>query len=129
MLKIAMIVLGGGIGATLRYSLAGLIQGPAGSGFPWGTLAVNALGCFVMGVLATLFSGPVVVREEYRLFLIVGILGGFTTFSAFAWETIALSTGGQRWLAVANVLLSNILCLSAAIAGHLLARLWHGATP
>src|SRR5882724_5552378 len=95
--KLLYIAIGGGIGSVLRYLLSSWSQRASGNGpFPLGTLVVNALGCLAMGVLAAFFTGPHRVREELRLFLLVGMLGGFTTFSSYAWETFALADGGDR---------------------------------
>ncbi|MCW5775555.1 MAG: fluoride efflux transporter CrcB [Phycisphaeraceae bacterium] len=117
MIKIVLIFLGAGIGGVLRYGLAGWVQGVSGSSFPTGTLAVNAIGCLLVGFCAAAFAGPVLIREEYRLALIVGLLGGFTTFSTFGKETLALAADRQ-WLFVAlNLLLSNGLGLLAVWAG------------
>jgi CrcB protein len=94
------------------------VQRLAGHAFPLGTLAVNLLGCFAVGLLAAALSGPLPLREEYRLALTVGLLGGFTTFSAFGLETFYLASGGHTRLAVANVLLSVIIGLAAVWAGY-----------
>ncbi len=117
MIKIALIFLGAGLGGVLRYALSGWVQGLSGSSFPTGTLAVNAVGCLLVGFCAAVFAGPVLIREEYRLAVIVGLLGGFTTFSTFGKETLALAADRQ-WLFVAlNLLLSNGLGLLAVWAG------------
>ncbi len=84
------------------------------SGFPAGTLVVNLIGCLCTGFLAAMFSGPMLVREEYRIGLMVGVLGGFTTaFSAFGLETFLLANGGEFRLALANVVASCVLGLAA----------------
>lgn len=119
-MKIAWIAVGGGAGAVLRWLLAGAVQQRAGAAFPWGTLLVNVLGCAAIGALASWLATP--EREELRLFLIVGLLGGFTTMSAFAAETTSLWTAGQAGRALLYVLLSNALCLAAAFGGMLAAR-------
>jgi len=117
MIKIALIFLGAGLGGVLRYAMSGWVQGLSGSSFPTGTLAVNAVGCLLVGFFAAAFAGPVLIREEYRLALVVGVLGGFTTFSTFGKETLALAADRQ-WLFVAlNLLLNNGLGLLAVWAG------------
>ncbi len=113
MIKLLMIAAGGAVGATARYALSGLCQ-PSGSSFPIGTLAVNVVGCLGMGLAMAFFAGPQLVREEMRVALLIGVLGGFTTFSTFAWETYA----GSRWNGLANVLLSNVLGLTAVWIGY-----------
>jgi CrcB protein len=100
--------------------MAGWVQrwGSSGGGFPIGTMLVNVLGCLVIGFLATLLTGPMIVREEYRLGLIVGVLGGFTTFSSFSWDSHQLAASGQLGLAAIYVIGTNAGCLLAAWIGH-----------
>jgi len=116
--KPTLIVLAGGLGSILRYVLAGWVQRAGGGAFPIGTLSVNVVGCLAIGVLGAYFSGPHLVREEYRLAVLIGLLGGFTTFSSFAWETLALVNDGQHARAIVNIALSNVLGLSAAWLGY-----------
>jgi CrcB protein len=123
-MKIAWIALGGGGGAVLRWLLASAAQQRAGGDLPWGTLLVNVLGCAAIGALASWLATP--EREELRLLLIVGLLGGFTTMSAFAWETVSLIEAGHAGRALLYVLLSNTLCLGAAFGGLLAARAARG---
>jgi fluoride exporter len=117
MLRLLLIFFVGGCGCLLRYGVAGWTQRFTGSSFPTGTLAVNVVGCLVMGFLTSLLTGPVLVREEYRLAILVGLLGGFTTFSAFGYETVALASDRQFGLAALNVLLSNGLGLFGIYLG------------
>ena len=113
--KLLYIAVGGGLGAVLRYLVSGWGQRASGSAtFPWGTLVVNVLGCLAIGALGAAFAGPHRVREELRLLLLVGILGGFTTYSAFAFETFMLVDERQFARALGNVVLTNGLCLAAA---------------
>ncbi len=118
MVKILVIAVGGGAGAVGRYLLAGWTQQLVGWTFPLGTLAVNVFGCLLIGVLGAAFGGPHLVRQEYRLLLMVGLLGGFTTFSTFGLETMALVNEGQFASAGVNVLLSNGLGLLAVWIGY-----------
>jgi fluoride exporter len=122
MLKWVMIALGGGIGSMLRYALHGFVHRATTTEFPLGTLAVNVIGCLLIGFLGSLFAGPMPVREEYRLGLIVGVLGGFTTFSAFGWETFALVEANRFALAALNVGLSCGAGLIAVFAGYYAAK-------
>lgn len=110
----ALVMLGGALGAAARYHLGGAF----GRGFPWGTLAVNLIGCFLIAIVAARFAGG----EPWRLFLAVGVLGGFTTFSAFALETVELIGGGRIMPALGYVLASVVGGLLAFVAGHALAR-------
>lgn len=118
MTKLLMIAGGGAIGAVSRYYLAGWTQSLARGTFPVGTLAVNVLGCLLIGMLGAFFGGPHLVRQEYRLLLMIGLLGGFTTFSTFGLETVALINEGQFTQAGLNVLLSNGLGLLAVLLGY-----------
>jgi fluoride exporter len=125
--KLFYVAVGGGLGSALRYLVSGWSQRASGSSsFPVGTLVVNVVGCLTIGVLGALFAAPHRVREETRLFLMVGVLGGFTTFSSFAFETFSLADDGQRGRALTNILLSNALCLFAAWLGYRLTQRWYG---
>lgn len=126
--KVLLVAFGGAIGSVLRYTVGGWIQERAGSSFPYGTLAINVSGCFFIGFLGMLFTGPLLIREEYRIAVLVGILGGFTTFSSFGRETLMLSNDRQFGFAVANILLSNGLGLLAVWSGHRLAERWFGVS-
>ncbi|MBN2211793.1 MAG: fluoride efflux transporter CrcB [Sedimentisphaerales bacterium] len=127
MLRLLLIFLAGGCGCLLRYALSGWIQRLSSSSFPVGTLAVNIIGCVVIGFLMSLFTGPVLLREAYRLAILVGLLGGFTTFSTFGYETISMTTEGLFGLAALNLLLSNGLGLAAAWLGMRLATIIYGS--
>jgi CrcB protein len=95
MSTIFAIGLGGALGAIARYLLAGQITQLAGSGFPWGIMTINVVGCFVMGVIAELGALSWNLSPEMRAFLTTGVLGGFTTFSAFALDTAVLTERGD----------------------------------
>lgn len=91
LLNVLLVGAGGALGAIARYGVGGLIhRNPALAGFPYGTLAVNLLGCLLIGLGAGLADARQAFTPEARLFLFVGVLGGFTTFSSFGYETIAL---------------------------------------
>lgn len=119
-----LVFIGSGVGGVLRFLIAGFVQlwwdgrGPWAGYFPAGTLLVNVTGCFAIGVLAGLAKGPTfLMREDVRVALVLGVLGGYTTFSSFGRETIVLAAEG-RWLqALTNVALSNGLGLLATWAG------------
>lgn len=113
---------GGALGAMLRFGLGRWVQGSAALAFPVGTLAVNVLGSLAMGLLYVWALERAAWAPEVRLFLFTGILGGFTTFSAFSLETIMLMEEGMAARAALNVLLSVVLCLGAAWVGLQLAR-------
>ena len=128
-MRLVAVVLGGALGSGARYLLQGWVQqrASAHSGwvaiFPVGTLAVNLTGCFAIGVLATLFQERLLVSPEARTFVLLGLLGGFTTFSSFGFETLALARGGSFLLALGNVLASVVLGLAGVWLGTALARL------
>jgi len=123
MMRILVIAAGGAIGAVLRYAVSGFAQRWGGS-FPLGTLVVNTGGCLLAGTMVAVFAGPHAIREEYRMGLLIGMLGAFTTYSAFSWETVSLASGGQTRLAVLNVILNNAMGLTAAWIGYRTAVRW-----
>ncbi len=127
MFRLSLIFLSGGCGCLLRYGVAGWAQRLANGSFPLGTLAVNVIGCAAVGFFASLFTGPVLIRDEFRFAILVGMLGGFTTFSTFGYETVALTDDGQFGLAALNLLLSNGLCLLGAWLGTRLALAIYGS--
>ena len=118
-----MVGLGGFIGAILRYGLSGLMHRVLGSNFPYGTLAVNVLGSFALGLFLTLSSTRLAICDEWKSFIAVGILGAFTTFSTFSFETIALLQERLLMQAFLNIGLNVILALASVWAGMALARI------
>ncbi len=116
-------ILGGAIiGAPLRYFLQGRVQELSGSTWPWGTLVVNISGCLAIGLLATLAEERDMLGREARLFLLVGFLGSYTTFSTYGWETNALMRDNDIVRAAAYVVASTFVGLLAVWAGSALAR-------
>jgi CrcB protein len=115
---LAWIAVGGGAGAVLRYLVSGWAQRMTPGAFPLGTLTVNVVGCLVIGWLAGIFAGPAILRDGHRLGLLVGLLGGFTTFSSFGWETMKLLSEGRTGAALLNVGLANVLGLCAVWVGY-----------
>lgn len=123
MLNILLVGIGGFIGSIARYLTSGYVQQMTQSvGFPYGTLAVNLIGCFVIGVLAELADARGVFTTESRSFVFVGILGGFTTFSSFSNETMNLMRDGEMLPAFANVSVHIVLGLGAVWLGRLVAH-------
>jgi|TARA_B110000495_G_scaffold200419_1_gene215627 CrcB protein len=115
--SIAAIAIGGGTGAVLRYFIASAGQSLTTSGFPLGTLIVNILGCALIGIVTALLIGPLAANREFlRLLLVVGVLGGFTTFSTFGLDTLDLFENGQIKQAIMYVVLSNVLGILAAFS-------------
>ena len=113
---------GGFLGSIARYAMSSAVaagvSGRPVAGFPLGTLVVNVLGCFTIGALAGYGARHGAWSDSARLFLFTGVLGGFTTFSAFGYETFALARDGRWSLAGANVLLQVICGLLAVFAGY-----------
>ena len=119
MLNVLLVGLGGFIGSALRYlSVLGVQRLVKGQWYSYGTLAVNIVGCLVFGFLAGIMHHKGVFGPQARLFLLAGILGGFTTFSAFSFETFAMFRDGMMLGAFANIVLSVVLGLAVAVAGY-----------
>jgi CrcB protein len=124
MLKIAIIGLGGFVGAILRYLVAGGVHALAKTAsFPVGTMTVNIVGCLLIGLGGGLMESRQLFSSEWRAFLFVGILGSFTTFSTFGLETFNLAKQGQWLASFGNVSISLILGLAAVLAGYMFSRL------
>lgn len=117
-MTIVWVGIGGFIGSVARYLLSESVQGRAGGPFPFGTLAVNVTGCFVIGALTALFEGTMLPTPEARAFLIAGVLGGFTTYSAFGNETILLLRSAGAGMALANVAAQLVFGLGAVWLGR-----------
>jgi len=113
---------GGGLGALLRYVVVTLTSHAAPSGFPLGTLIVNVSGSLAMGFLTITLVERLDASLIWRVFLLAGILGGYTTFSSFSMETVSLLQQGDYGRAIINVLSSVVLCLMATGVGIVLAR-------
>ncbi len=121
MMNFILLGVGGAIGTVLRYSLSGFTYRIAGGVFPWGTLFVNLSGSFVIGLLWGVFELEN-LSSGTRNFLFIGLLGGFTTFSTFALESLNLFRDGELKLAIGNMLASNILGIALVFAGFLLSK-------
>ncbi len=117
------IFLGGGLGSIARFAGSGFIARHFGETFPWGTLLVNVTGSFIIGWFAMLTGteGRWLVSPSARQFVMIGICGGYTTFSSFSLQTLSLARDGEWFKAGANAVLSFTLCLVAVWLGHLLA--------
>jgi len=115
---------GGFVGAALRFLVSGWVHTLVpNAGFPWGTLIVNVLGCVVLGFFGGLAELRGVLSTASRLFFFIGVLGGFTTFSTFAYETVLLASGSEAFRAGANVASQVVLGLAAAWFGYQGAKL------
>ena len=113
----------GGFGTISRYGLSHLLTTFAGPRYPWGTLVVNVVGCFLFGIFAELFTTEK-LDAGWKVIVLTGFLGGFTTFSAFAFELESLRGQGLHQMALLHFLGNNLLGLAAIIAGFYVARSW-----
>lgn len=120
--RVVIVGLGGFIGSVLRYLISGWAHTLLGERFPWGTLVVNIVGSFVLGALAPLAFEGHALGPNARLFLFLGVLGGFTTFSSFSYETLALVQAGRLGAAALSASANLILGLAAVWAGGVAAR-------
>ena len=122
--NLVFVFIGGGIGSTLRY-LVGTTMQKISNGwiFPVGTLTVNLIGCLIIGLLGGLAESKGIFQSDLRLFIFVGIIGGFTTFSNFGYETIQLFRDGEVFYALANASLQVVLGLLSVWLGYILSRL------
>ncbi len=122
-LKIAGLAVAGACGAICRYGLGGLVQRLCQGAFPWGTMAVNSLGCLVFGFVWTLAQGRLNLSPEARTIVLVGFVGSFTTFSTFVFETEQLLADNQWLMAGLNVVAQLGIGMGAYILGVFIARL------
>jgi CrcB protein len=123
MLSYLWIAIGGALGTTARYWISGVVAQSFGETFPWGTLIINVVGSLVIGFFATLTGpdGRVLVAPDARQFVMVGICGGYTTFSSFSLQTLNLVRDGDVLAAGGNIVGSVVLCLIAVWLGHVAA--------
>ena len=110
------------VGANLRYLLSRFAARELGSVFPYGTLFINIIGSFIVGFFIIWTTERVLIDPRWRLLVVVGFCGSFTTFSSYAFETMAYFESGQWGLMLVNILSNNLLCLGGALAGMALAR-------
>jgi CrcB protein len=118
-----VVALGGAIGTLARFWMAAWMMRLTGPEYPWGTLAINIIGSFVIGATATLAAERVMISADLRIFIMVGLCGGFTTFSSFSLQTLDLLRGGQVPAAILYAMGSVGLCLLGTWGGVALARL------
>jgi fluoride exporter len=121
------VALGGALGSVLRFWLNDLVSARTGPSFPWGILIINVSGSFLIGVLAAFTDpdGRLLTPVGFRQFMMIGICGGYTTFSSFSLETLRRLQDGQWFYASANIVLSVVLCLVAVWLGYLLGAMFN----
>jgi fluoride exporter len=110
------------IGANLRYLISRFAVQELGPVFPYGTLVINIIGSFIVGFFVIWTTERVLIDPRWRLLVVVGFCGSFTTFSSYAYESMAFFERGQWGLMLANIFSNNLLCLGSALAGMALAR-------
>ncbi|MCW8853257.1 MAG: fluoride efflux transporter CrcB [Gammaproteobacteria bacterium] len=111
------VAMGGALGAVMRYGISSGIYSWFGRSFPYGTLVVNVVGSFLIGIFSILLIEKFNVSHEFRLALVVGVLGALTTFSTFSWDTLDLMQQGLMQKAMLNVLMNVVMCIAAAWLG------------
>ncbi len=121
--KLGLIALAGAAGSLARYWLSGLVYTLAGRNFPWGTAAVNILGCFLFGFVWELGEGRMLLRPETRAIILTGFMGAFTTFSTFIFESGGLLEDGRYLSVLANIGFQTVLGFAALFGGFMLGRL------
>ncbi|HVP66882.1 MAG TPA: CrcB family protein [Anaeromyxobacteraceae bacterium] len=127
MLRLVLVCAGGALGSGARYLVGGWVAAVAGAGFPYGTLLINAVGSFLISVVMYLGLAAGVIGPDLRVFLASGIMGGFTTYSSFNYETLALVERGAWGLAGAYVAATLAGCLATGVLGLAVARGLAGA--
>lgn len=122
MLSYGYVALGGAIGSMLRFGINRWLTLFLGDALPWGTILINIGGSFIIGLFAALFEGAAGISTplELRQFVLVGLCGGFTTFSSFSLQTLTLLNAGEPGRALINIALSLALCLTAVALGYML---------
>lgn len=122
MQRVILVGLAGLAGTLGRYCLSGLVARRYGETFPWGTLVVNATGCFLTGAIYCLSEERFLISPIFRSMILIGLLGGFTTFSSYGLQTFTLLREGEFGLALLNITLSNLLGLLLIWAGYVLMK-------
>lgn len=130
MLAYGFVALGGAIGSMLRFGLNRWLSLLLGGTLPWGTIVINVVGSFAIGLFAAFFESNTrsAIPLEVRQFVLVGLCGGFTTFSSFSLQSLVLLNGGQAGRAMLNIVLSVVLCLIAVSLGYMLPSALAGMT-
>ena len=117
MARVLLVAVGGAVGSALRYLVATVALDWLGPAFPWGTLLVNLVGSFLIGLVQQLATEAFVLGEDTRLFLTTGVMGGLTTYSAFSYESVRLFETGAAWQAWANIVITTVACLTLCFLG------------
>ena len=124
LMKLLTLMVAGGLGTLARYGLSGLVHRLDGSSFPWGTVVVNLLGCFAIGILWGMIDLKGLFGSSTRVLILIGFMGAFTTFSSYVLETGQLVQAGQWFPAVGNLLLQNLGGFALFVLGLLAVRIF-----
>jgi CrcB protein len=129
MLAYLWVAIGGALGSVGRYWVSGFVAERFGETFPWGTVIINVTGSFIIGIFAAFTDpdGRVLATPGFRQFFMIGICGGYTTFSSFSLQTLRLAQDREWLYAGGNILLSVVLCLVAVWLGYLLGLIFNSA--
>ena len=119
-----LVFCGGAFGSAMRYLMSRWVRSWAHEGFPWGVLAVNVIGCFLMGVLSVVLVNKLSFSGPWRAALMVGFLGGLTTFSSFSLEVVQFLNQGRLIYASVHIFITVLGCLMATLLGQLLAKIY-----
>ena len=122
--RLTWLAVAGAVGTLARYGLSGMVQRLQPTLFPWGTFAVNGLGCLLFGIIWALAEERMIISGQTRLILLVGFMGAFTTFSTFAFETSQMLDDSQWLFAAANLLVQNVLGIALVLLGIAMGRLF-----
>jgi CrcB protein len=120
--QIVLLSVAGVAGTLARYWLSGFVQRLCGAGFPWGTLAVNVVGCLLFGFFWTLAEERLLISPQTRVIVLIGFMGAFTTFSSYAFETAQLLSGAEWYQALANIAVENVVGIVAVFLGFAIGR-------
>jgi len=120
-MRILFVAIGGAIGAVMRYIVSGVVYRFSSPVFPWGTLFVNSMGCFLIGLLSGIFERKI-VSANVKAFILIGIIGAFTTFSTYTLETFNFLKENEIKLACINIALNNLVGILFVIAGFITAK-------
>lgn len=123
MKQVILIAVAGAMGTVSRYGLSQFTHSILGKGFPWGTLIINVVGCFIIGLLATLFADSNILSKELQLAATVGFLGAFTTFSAFSFDSYSFFSSGTWQMGLINIAANIIIGMLAVVGGVGVAKL------